>query len=208
MASTIDGLVAQMHALEVEIQQAYDQKRADIHTVVENGRVRFGEAVTEKQRLRKIGLFRYLAHAHALTYVTAPVIYAGWVPLALLDLFCFVYQTICFPVYGITRVRRAEYMAFDRGDLPYLNPLQKFNCFYCSYANGLAAYAREIAARTEQFWCPIKHSRKILAAHDRYPSFFEFGDAESYRHGLEHLQRELDLSVPPTDAPPSEDDPL
>jgi len=40
------------------------------------------------------------------------------------------------------------------------------------YENGLAGYFREIAARTEQYWCPIKHARRIKAAHGRYPRFF------------------------------------
>jgi hypothetical protein len=66
--------------------------------------------------------------------------------------------------------------------------LEKFNCMYCGYANGVASYFREVAARTEQYWCPIKHARRIVAAHDRYPGFFEYGDSENYRLGLERLR--------------------
>ena len=88
-------------------------------------------------------------------------------------------------------MRRAEYLAFDRGDLPYLNLIERFNCFYCSYGNGVAAYFREVAARTEQYWCPIKHARRIVATHERYPRFFEFGDAEAYRQGLQRLRGQL-----------------
>ena len=79
----------------------------------------------------------------------------------------------------------------DRGDLPYLNVLERFNCFYCGYANGLMGYSREVAARTEQYFCPIKHARRVRAAHDRYPTFFEYGDADSYRLGLERLRDSL-----------------
>jgi len=86
---------------------------------------------------------------------------------------------------------RSDYLVLDRGDLPYLNILERFNCFYCGYANGLMGYAREISARTEQYFCPIKHARRILAAHEHYPSFFEYGDAESYRLGLERLRNAL-----------------
>jgi hypothetical protein len=82
-------------------------------------------------------------------------------------------------------------LIFDREDLPYLNIIEKFNCFYCSYGNGVMGYGREIAARTEQYWCPIKHARRIKAAHERYPRFFEFGDAGSYLKGLERLRAEL-----------------
>jgi hypothetical protein len=90
-------------------------------------------------------------------------------------------------------------MVFDRGDLPYLNAMEKFNCFYCSYANGLAGYFREVAARTEQYWCPIKHARRIRNAHQRYPRFFEYGDAESYRKGLERLRRQFESNKTPPD---------
>jgi hypothetical protein len=123
----------------------------------------------------------------------APIIYAGWIPLLMLDAFLFLYQAICFPVYHITKVTRSEYVVLDRGDLPYLNVLEQFNCFYCGYANGLIGYSREIAARTEQYFCPIKHARRIRAAHERYPAFFEYGDAESYRLGLERLRDTLAL---------------
>jgi len=79
-------------------------------------------------------------------------------------------------------------------ELPYLNVIEKFNCFYCSYANGLASYVREIGARTEQYWCPIKHARRIRDAHTHYNRFFAFGDAESFARGLERLRKELEGS--------------
>jgi hypothetical protein len=72
-------------------------------------------------------------------------------------------------------------LIFDRYHLAYLNLLEKLNCAYCSYANGLLAYAGEIAARTEQYWCPIKHARRVIAAHDGYDKFAEFGDAQMFR---------------------------
>ena len=36
----------------------------------------------------------------------------------------------------------------------------------------------------------LPHARRIRDAHSRYPRFFEYGDAESYRKGLERLQKE------------------
>jgi hypothetical protein len=47
-----------------------------------------------------------------------------------------------------------------------------------------------VAARTEQYWCPIKHARRMLHAHSRYPGFFEFGDAGAYRQGLARLREQ------------------
>jgi hypothetical protein len=62
-----------------------------------------------------------------------------------------------------------------------LNALEKLNCVYCSYANGLIAYVREIAGRTEQYWCPIKHARRVIGAHPHYAQFQDYGDAAAFR---------------------------
>jgi hypothetical protein len=95
-----------------------------------------------------------------------------------------------FPVYGIPRVRRRDYLAFDRGQLAYLNAVEKLNCEYCAYANGILAHVREVASRTEEYWCPIKHARRVLGVHSRYGSFVDFGDGDAYRHDLERLRTE------------------
>lgn len=189
--SHIDELIERLRGLEDEIEVEFDRKRDDFRFVVEDRRVRFSEQVAELQRGSKVGLVRYLTGASLMSWLVAPVIYSGIVPLVLLDLFLAGYQAICFPAYHISKVKRSAYVILDRGDLPYLNTLEQFNCFYCGYANGLMAFGREVAARTEQYFCPIKHARRILVAHDRYPTFFEYGDAESYRRGLERLREAL-----------------
>lgn len=191
MNHPIDDLIRKMHELEEDLQVEYRKKRADFDFIIKANRVRFASEVALQQRRFKSGLFRYILDARPLNILTAPIIYAGFLPFVVLDLFLWIYQGICFPIYGITKVKRADYYVFDREDLPYLNPIEKFNCFYCSYVSGLAAFLREIAARTEQYWCPIKHARRIRDAHSRYPRFFEFGDAESYVQGLERLRNEL-----------------
>ncbi|KAB0669629.1 hypothetical protein F6V30_12570 [Oryzomonas sagensis] len=192
MAPQIDELIQKIRELEEELEVEFRTKREQFQFIIEEKRVRFAEEAARQQRRLKTGFFRYLAESRPLNVLTAPVIYAGFIPFLLLDLFLLIYQAVCFPIYEIPKVKRAEYLVFDREDLPYLNIIEKLNCFYCSYGNGLAAYFREIAARTEQYWCPIKHARRIRAAHDRYPRFFEYGDAESYRKGLERLRKEFD----------------
>jgi hypothetical protein len=119
------------------------------------------------------------------------MIYVGVIPFGLLDLFLAIYQGICFPVYGIPKVRRADYIVFDRGRLKYLNLLERLNCIYCSYANGLFPYATEVAARTEQHWCPIKHAARQRAPHSRYARFFDYGDAQRYRDHVETLRNDF-----------------
>ena len=62
---------------------------------------------------------------------------------------------------------------------------------YCSYAVGLLAYAREITARTEEYFCPIKHARKILSAHSRYERFLDYGEADNFQGKLEEIRTKL-----------------
>lgn len=189
--SQIDELIRRMQGLEEEIQVEFDKKRDDFRFVIDERRLRFSEEVAALQRISRVGLVKYVTGASLASWLVAPVIYFGFLPLALLDVFFAVYQAVCFRAYHITKVVRSDYLVLDRGDLPYLNAIEKFNCFYCGYANGLMAYGREIAARTEQYFCPIKHARRITAAHDHYHGFFEYGDAESYRQGLERLRDAL-----------------
>jgi hypothetical protein len=98
---------------------------------------------------------------------------------------------VTFPVYGMTRVPRWRYFAIDRHKLAYLNGIEKVNCTFCSYANGLIAYVREVAARTEQYWCPIQHARVVPAPHQRYQVLLDYGDANGYRKGRPALRHAL-----------------
>jgi hypothetical protein len=194
MSGKIEELIEAVRALEKELEEEFRRKREEFRFTVEARRIRFGEDLVLQQRRLKVGVARYLREARPQVVLVVPIIYVGIVPLLLLDLFVAVYQAICFPIYGIPKTRRGDYLIFDRDDLPYLNALEKIQCGYCSYANGLAAWFREVAARTEQYWCPIKYARKIRDAHSRYPHFFEYGDAESFRKGLERLRKEYEES--------------
>jgi len=46
-------------------------------------------------------------------------------------------------------------------------------------------------ARTEQYFCPIKHARKILGTHSRYERFLDYGDANDYEQRLEQYRQAL-----------------
>jgi hypothetical protein len=88
-------------------------------------------------------------------------------------------------------VRRRDHIAMDRHRLAYLNALQKLNCAYCSYCNGLISYVREIAGRTELYWCPIRHAARLAGTHARYRDFVDCGDAEAYLRESEPLRDSL-----------------
>jgi hypothetical protein len=166
--------------LEEEIKSEFYELR--------NGKIWFSKEIKREHRRLKTSLVRYVLHSRILAILTAPFIYACIIPFALLDLFVSMYQAVCFPVYGIPKARRRDYMSIDRNKLRYLNALEGLNCMYCSYANGLLAYVVEISGRTEQHWCPIRHARRIQNAHDRYAHFIPYGDASAYREGIDKVR--------------------
>jgi hypothetical protein len=192
----ITQLSGEIRALERQLEIAIAKRRIELNYKVQDGAVQFEQAVIAKHRLLKARLLTYVFGARPAMILTAPAIYALIIPLLLLDLFVMVYQAVCFPVYGIPRVRRSDYLAFDRGQLAYLNAIEKLNCEYCAYANGLIAYSREVASRTEEYWCPIKHARRVLGVHARYGSFVDYGDGDAYRHDLERLRTEARSGEP------------
>ena len=184
----IQGLQAQ---LEQEFDRLLAEKRTQFQYTLEKGRVIFDEGVRELQRRYRTGVWIYLRNARLSHILTAPVIYSVVFPLMLLDLFIFVYQQICFRVYGIPIVQRSDYLVIDRQHLGYLNIIEKVNCVYCGYGNGLVEYVREVIARTEQYWCPIKHARRTPSPHHRVEKFADYGDADAYRQKLKQLRDEL-----------------
>jgi hypothetical protein len=138
------------------------------------------EDLIEHRRL-KISSWKHLRNTRWLVILTSPLIYACVIPFLLVDVSVALYQLVCFPIYGIPKVPRRDYLVFDRGRLAYLNTIEKIGCIYCSYANGLLAMITEIAARTEQHFCPIKHAHALKKTHSRYPTFLPYGDARAYR---------------------------
>ena len=190
----LDEILGRLQATERELQQEVDrllaEKREQFHYQLRRGKVVFEREVRRWQRQYRTGIWHYLRQAPLAFILSAPVIYGMVIPLFILDVSFSLYQHTCFRIYGIPRVRRADYLVIDRQHLAYLNIIEKFNCVYCGYGNGLIEYVREITARTEQYWCPIKHAVRTLDPHTRSQRFFHYGDAEAYRQGLEALRKE------------------
>ncbi len=191
MTPQITAVIDRIRALEGELDAELAKRRAELRIGIEHGRIAFEEELLRRHAELRQKLLPYLFGAHPLVMLVSPVIYAGIVPLLLLDLFVSIYQAACFPIYGIAKIKRADYFVFDRHHLAYLNAVEKLNCAYCSYANGLVAYVREIASRTEQYWCPIKHARRVISTHQRYALFEDYGDAEHYQRRLEEQRKAL-----------------
>ncbi len=188
MNQHITQLIEKIRQLEDELEIEFARRRTELSFSIHNQKVIFEQAVVHHHQQFKIKLSSYIFHAHLKVLVTAPFIYALIIPFLLLDVMVSLYQWICFPVYGINKVNRASYFIYDRRHLVYLNAIEKINCAYCSYGNGLIAYVREVAARTERYWCPIKHAERSKATHNHYAHFFDYGDAESYHDYLAKQQ--------------------
>lgn len=191
MNPKVNDILQHIRALEAELEIELENRREALHVRFEHHKVRFEREIRERHKRLKTGLLRYISQAEFRNLVSAPVIYSMIMPLVILDACVSLYQWLCFPLYRIEKVRRVDYMAFDRRHLAYLNAIEKFNCTYCSYANGLAAYVKEIIARTEQYWCPIRHARRLLETHSHYGQFVDYGDAEAYRQELKQLRQAL-----------------
>jgi len=189
--STTETILARIRDLQEEMEEELARRRAAFRYRFENGRVVFEAEVRRRHREMRVRLTTFLRHARPLTIITAPVIYSMIVPFVLLDLFVTVYQAVCFPAYGIVKVRRADFIRIDRHHLAYLNALQKLNCVYCGYCNGLLGYVQEIAGRTEAYWCPIKHAARVGAHHAYYAQFVDYGDAEGFERGLAAARRRV-----------------
>ena len=194
----LDALLDKMRGLEQEIMRELQRKEADFLYEVRAKKVRFTKEARARHKKLVKRIRHYLADSYLLVILTTPVIWAVLLPIACLDLVVSIYQALCFGIYGIPKVRRGEYILLDRHRLAYLNFLEKLNCQYCGYGNGVLAYASEVAARTEQFWCPIKHALRIKSMHGRYKFFFDYGDAERYRAQIEDVRRSFEDITSPT----------
>lgn len=191
MAQIQADLSERIKALERELQTILEEKEQEFRYRWDQGKAKFEKEVLSEHHLLKRWLPSYLRDSRFWVVVTAPIIYAGILPFGLLDLFLTIFQGICFPLYGVPKVRRADYVIFDRGRLKYLNLIERLNCVYCSYGNGLLAFATEVSARTEQHWCPIKHASRLRSPHSRYSHFFEYGDAQQYCKQIETVRHDF-----------------
>ena len=187
----IEDLIREMKRLEAELLEELAQKEAEFRYQVRGRKVRFEAEARRYQRQFMVHVGRYLRRASVINIISAPIIWLCIVPALFLDLSVSLYQAICFRLYRIPRVRRSRHIIIDRHSLGYLNLVEKINCVYCGYFNGLISYVQEIAARTEQYWCPIKHARRVASMHSRYHKFLEYGDCTDYQERLAALRRDF-----------------
>jgi hypothetical protein len=101
----------------------------------------------------QLGLIALFKRSRPINLITGPIIYSMVFPIMLLDACVSFYQWTCFPIYGIPKFSRKDFIIFDRQELKYLDWISKFHCTYCAYGVGVSAYVYEIIKATESyFW--------------------------------------------------------
>lgn len=151
MNDKIRLLLAQITTLDEELRTALREQETHVLFEIKGKRIEFEQTVKQAHRKLKQGFFRWIVANRPQNLITGPIIYSMIVPLFMTDLLISFYQFSCFPIYKIAKVRRADFVVFDRGQLQYLNFIEKFHCAYCEYANGVIAYVQEVIARTEEY---------------------------------------------------------
>ena len=187
----IQNIIEDIKKLEKELLLEIQKKEEEFFYKIKGKKIYFEPETKKIHKEFATKIHNYILNAAFLNILTAPLIWFCIFPAFFMDGVVSVYQFICFKVYGIPRVKRNDFIVLDRLSLSYLNPIEKLNCVYCGYFNGLIAYVQEIAGRTEQYWCPIKHARKLGAMHKRYHKFFNYGDHQEYKNRLEQLRRDF-----------------
>lgn len=192
MNDRLEMLLEKFRTLERELAMELQKKQEEFFYQIHKKKVRFQREIRQEHRHLMKAIRSYLGAARPLAIVTAPVMWSCLLPVLLMDLMITISQAVCFPVYGIPKVCRGDYIVLDRHHLSYLNFIERMNCVFCGYFNGVVAYAREVAARTEQHWCPIKHARRVGDIHSRYKFFFDYGDGKRYRQAIETVRRDFE----------------
>ena len=187
----VTKILDKIRDLEEELRSLLYEQQTQFSYKVAGKRVEFEEGIREAHKKLKTSWLYWLITSSPKHMLSAPIIYGLIIPMLILDIGVTLYQTICFRLYSIPRVKRSQYIIYDHQHLAYLNSFEKLNCLYCSYAGGLINYAREIASRTEQYWCPIKHAHKLVDSHHRYADFLDYGNAENYQKNLDDIRLNL-----------------
>jgi len=188
MNDKIREMIEEIDKMKVKLAKEIDKQENHISYEIKNGYVTFEQEVLALQKENMKNLLTWFREVPFLHLLTAPLIYAMVIPAIIFDVLLFIYQQIAFRIFKFEFIKRSDYMHFDHHYLGYLNAIEKLNCLYCSYFNGLMLYASAIAGRTELYFCPIKHAKKVIAQHKYYDEFLSYGDEEDYQNKLKELR--------------------
>lgn len=180
MESKIKEILEKIESLNEALKKEHQRISEKYGFSLEKRKVIFLEKIRSRNKRFRMPAWKYVMPRSMRHLLSIPFIYMMIIPAVTLDIFISIYQMVAFPLYGIPKVKRREYIIYDRRFLDYLNVVQKIHCIYCTYVNGLFGYAVEIGARTERYWCPIKAASKPKHYHDWYKDFADYGDPEGW----------------------------
>jgi len=188
MNGKIKEMVDEIESMKRKLGEEIAKEESHIGFEIKNGSIHFEEEMAARQKENMMHLWAWFREIPFIQLLSAPVVYMMVIPAMLLDLMLFVYRNVVSRVFKIEFAKRSDYIVFDRHYLGYLNVVEKLNCLYCAYFNGLMQYASAIAGRTEFYFCPIKHAKKIAYKHEFYDAFLPYGEGEAYQKNLNALR--------------------
>lgn len=198
MDPKIQSIIKEIDALNDALGREYSRLADKYGFRVNREKVVFSKNSAEKNRAFCIPAWKYAIPTSFRHALSIPFIYMMIIPTVMLDVFITVYQWTAFSLYRIPKVKRGDHLIYDRRFLDYLNVVQKVNCLYCSYVNGLFSYSSEIAARTERYWCPIKAANNPKSYHGWYGDFADYGNPEEWKKKIndaEAFKKQGDVSA-------------
>jgi hypothetical protein len=180
MNQSVKELLEKIGTLNKQLSEKYTQLSKSYGFSFSDKKIIFLQEFKKRNRSFKIPTWKYVVPKDIRHVLSLPFIYVMIIPIILLDLFITLYHAVAFPLYRIPKVKRRDFIVYDRQFLDYLNLIEKVHCLYCTYVNGFLAYSVEIASRTERYWCPIKAAHKPKFHHGWYRDFADYGNPEEW----------------------------
>lgn len=98
--------------------------------------------------------------------------FTGYLLFLLFPFFVFIDIGLCIMNYilfrfvNITVLKRSDYIKpFSRWKLPHKSFKYRLGCVYCSYANGLMYFGKDLVMSLEFLYCPWKQKQKTKIEH-------------------------------------------
>jgi hypothetical protein len=113
MLEKIDGLNKAMEREYARLAKRYGFS-------LRGRRVIFLKNIRKRNRQFRISSWRYIIPKNIRHVLSLPFIYSMIIPAVILDIFLTLYHHVAFSLYHIPKVRRRDYIVFDRRFLDYL----------------------------------------------------------------------------------------
>jgi len=193
MNENIKEMIEEIETMKKKLGEEITKQEENVNYEISNGYIKFEKEMFNSQKQNMMHLWDWFREIPLQQLLSAPVVYMMIIPAVVLDIMLFVYHNVVSRVFKIKFRKRSDYVVFDRQYLGYLNVVEKLNCLYCAYFNGVMQYASSIAGRTELYFCPIKHAKKIAYKHEFYHTFLPYGDGDEYQKTLKELRKDTEI---------------